>query len=352
MTLRRYEVVTFICPIFVTGGTEAVHQACLALNEAGQPAQIAYVNEGATIARDGNVLHCHAPPRNICLDAFANSRPVVATRVDLRPDCLVIVPEVFALTFDDFLPATFAVWWLSVDNMFHHNPAMLDPATRDRFFARREFLHLYQSHYARAFLRQMQAAQLFALGDVTSEVFTAEVPRRPNQGRAILFNPAKGAALAERFFQLHPELRPFPITGMSKAEMATVFRANGIYIDFGTLPGKDRIPREAAACGALCFLHNVGAGRDSADFPVPDFFRFDEAEIMSGALGARVRAAQAAPDVFWPQQESFRQGIFWEDASFHDEVARLLGAYRPGVRDPKDTRAAHGLGSATVLAVA
>src|ERR1700712_367332 len=155
MSFETFETITFICPIFVTGGTEAIHQACVAFTQAGKPAQIAYLNEGATITRAGDLIECHAPAQNRCVEAFRHYQPVVADRIVLSPSNLVVVPEVFALSFDDFLPATFGVWWLSVDNMFNHNREMLDEATRSRFFARQDFVHLYQSHYARQFLRQV-----------------------------------------------------------------------------------------------------------------------------------------------------------------------------------------------------
>jgi disulfide oxidoreductase YuzD len=41
-----------------------------------------------------------------------------------------------------------------------------------------------------------------------------------------------------------------------------------IYIDFGHHPGKDRIPREMAACGCIVITGNEGTSASDVDVPV------------------------------------------------------------------------------------
>jgi hypothetical protein len=85
------------------------------------------------------------------------------------------------------------------------------------------------------------------------------------------------------------------------------------------------MPREAAACGAVVFVRARGAGRFIEDFPLPDFYRFDEGDIGSGELHRRVAAVYADPERYWIEQESFRTAVRWEKTVFYDEVRKLLG---------------------------
>jgi len=52
------------------------------------------------------------------------------------------------------------------------------------------------------------------------------------------------------------------------------------YIDFGAQPGKDRLPREATACGCPSFIMNTGAGLNNSDFPRAKYFRFKAYQLF------------------------------------------------------------------------
>jgi hypothetical protein len=100
------------------------------------------------------------------------------------------------------------------------------------------------------------------------------------------------------------------------------------YVDFGHLPGKDRLPREAAASGAVVFVRKAGAGRFADDFPIPDFFRFDDDDVASGELFRRIAAVQESPQRFWADQAAFRDGIRSERDGLYDQLLALRGLDR------------------------
>jgi hypothetical protein len=327
MILKHMKRVTFLCPAMTTGGPEAIHQAAQVLNEQGCPSDIAYYGgDGTLTVRDGR-MEITPPTDNPCLTAYAEYEPIPCRSALLRPHHLIVLPEVLTEQLASFGRAGLAVWWLSVDN----SPVATDPALQRVLAANRGVKHLYQSAYAADFLHRLGLAGA-PLGDFTTAEFTAHGPTGPNSEPAITFNPAKGADLAAAFFAAHPSLSATPIRGMSRVETAQVFRRALTYVDFGHLPGKDRLPREAAASGTIVFLRNQGAGRFDDDFPVPDFFRFTEDDVASGELFRRILAVQEDAGQYWHQQQPLRDRIHAERDTLREEVRRLLGR-APGSPD-------------------
>jgi len=321
--LKHIKRVTFLCPVLTSGGPEAIHQAAQAFNEAGLEADIAYFGNGGRVSVRGDQLVCTPPSSNPCLDVYAQYGPVACQGLPMRERHLVVLPEMLAGEFAVFKRASVAVWWLSVDNAFKTTTLL----SRQALLRDRTVLHLHQSAYAEDFLRHGGVTSS-PLSDFTTPEFTDHEPLGPNSGPEIAYNPAKGADLAHRFFAAHQEHVPVPIEGMSRAETAQVFRRTAIYVDFGHFPGKDRMPREAAASGAVVFLRNMGAGGFHDDFPVPDVFRFTDEDVASGELDRRIEAVHEDREGAWAQQEPFRQAICSERAELAAQVRMLRGKHR------------------------
>ena len=326
MLLGRFNTVSLVCPPVVTGGVEAIHQLAELLNGFGVPCWITFWKGKSARAGDRMVFPSFDTERTRA--AYARYHPVTRWEVEMQPDHLVILPEFLHHKPKGFAPASVAVWWLSVDNAFRRNTNLSDPAWREGYFRTNpEIIHFHQSVYAREFLRA-HGVHSHALGDYTDRRFTATIPRGPGEGDRVCYNPAKGLPLAESFFTRHEDVAPLAIADMTKPQVLAAFSRNPIYIDFGHFPGRDRMPREAAAAGAIVFLHNKGAGAVYDDFPVPDFYRFQTGDVASGRLHEQVAAVLADRATHWRAQETFRQEVRWERAGFIDEVCKLLGLRR------------------------
>lgn len=321
MSLGFVKRVTFLCPAVTTGGPEAIHQVAQLLNTEGIRADIAYYGAGGALTLDGGRLRVTPPPLNPAPAAYAHYRPVACEQALLRRHHLIVLPEVLAVQAASFPGASVAVWWLSVDNALVDVP----DTSRRALFADRAVRHFHQSAYAADFLRSAGVPASTPLGDFTDARFTAVVPAGPGADPVVAYNPAKGADLAGAFFTGAPGISPAPIRGMTKDQIVDRLRSTRVYVDFGNLPGKDRLPREAAASGAVVFVRRLGAGRFSEDFPVPDFFRFDEADVHSGELARRVEAVLADPGPSWAQQAGFREEVFAERDTLRAQVRDLLG---------------------------
>ncbi|MGY1649666.1 hypothetical protein [Geodermatophilus sp. SYSU D01119] len=324
MSLRSIKRVSFFCPTEPTGGPEAIHQASQALNAQGMPSDIVYVGNDSHLGMENGRMTYRPPTVNPSLEAFRRYDPVVSRGAVMRKQHLIVLPEVHAGHFGVFRGASVAVWWLSVDNLF----VVTDEFTRRALFSATTVRHWHQSAYAQDFLQRQGIRTSTPLADYTTPEFTDHVPTGPNPSAVIAYNPVKGADLSSAFFSQHPEHRPAPIQGMTKAQIVELLRGTRVYVDFGHLPGKDRLPREAAASGAVVFVRRKGAGAFAEDFPLPDLFRFDDRDVTSGELARRVAAVQADPAAAWAAQADYRRGVLAERDDLHDQVATLIGRRR------------------------
>jgi hypothetical protein len=291
---------------------------------------MAYYGPFSRLELDGDDLRCHLVPSPIP-EYFARYHPSALREARLRPDTLVVFPEV--LTELASVPDPRyqrAVWWLSVDNAILQNSGLLEADYRRRFFADSGLVHLHQSDYARAFLQANSVTRLHALSDYTDPDFIQRSllaignPPISDRSNAICFFPNKGAELASRFIEGRSTMRRpvdfLPIRGMTKAQVRDALFDARIYIDFGNHPGKDRVPREAAIAGAVVLLHAVGAARCFPDHPLPSEYLFTEDDVATGLLHRKVDAILDEPDIHFAQQRGYREAILREEEGFGREV--------------------------------
>jgi hypothetical protein len=324
MSLSRFKRIVLACPVVKTGGPEAIHQLAYTLRSLKLDCSIAYFGQGHSLSLRDGALVCEpasAPESAAYYDRYFPHR---ASRVPLNDETIVIFPEGVATTAAQWRGPT-AIWWLSVDNAERGDRRMTDPAFRAELFRRPEIVHLHQSAYARDFLRAQGAQRLYDLGDYTSELFTLGPKPTVSGTPNCAYNQIKGSELAEAFFATNTAFDGLPLRGYSTAQLKEIFQERMFYIDFGHFPGKDRLPREAAACGSIVFVNRRGAGAMYEDFPLHDMFKFTEADVSSGELARRLEAVAAAPELHFELQASFRDVVFNEKSTFQAQVARHWG---------------------------
>jgi hypothetical protein len=125
-----------------------------------------------------------------------------------------------------------------------------------------------------------------------------------------------------------PEVEFVALAGLSRAELVAHLRAAMVYVDLGAHPGRDRLPREAAACGCVVVVGRRGAGGNAIDVPIPERYRVEtpsrtvSAEPVSQLLGqilgsfAEHQAGMAG----------FREIIRGQRSQFQAEVGALVVA--------------------------
>jgi len=306
------------CKIFIlcaagaiSGGPEALHQLGGALRARGVAASMVYYPSGPQ----------HAVPV-----PYRHYGVAVSPGVADDEASVIVIPEVVTSLAWRFPRARKAIWWLSVDNYFkwqHLNPG---PSVLER---RADFVHLCQSHYARDFLDRRGVGPRLMLTDfLTTEVFRAGVAA----GRvpAVAFNPKKAPETTQRLMAAGGGRIWLPLEGLDKESLAEVLRQVRVYVDFGPHPGRDRIPREAALCGAVVVTGRQGSAAFPGDVPIPDRFRLDEAAVdfdvrALGLIDELLRSDAAFLEAS-EQQAGYRGWIEGNWEGFMHEVDGFIAA--------------------------
>ena len=146
-------------------------------------------------------------------------------------------------------------------------------------------LFVAQSHYAMEILVKSSSTPIFLIGDyIDSSKSIFEKKNRSINSKTklrVCFNPNKGriySAIA-RFF--NKSVQFIPIQGLNDRQLVELYQTCDAYVDFGSQPGKDRLPREAIACNCPSFIRHSGAGFNYSDFPRSKEFRFKISQLLS-----------------------------------------------------------------------
>ena len=322
MLPRRFERIVLLAPDGASGGPEAVHQLRQILSDMGLDAKILLYRNPADLSfASGEITRPFARP----IRDYDRYKPLFTESFALKRDSLVILPEARAALFEQLAPATVAIWWLSTANAFPPGSRLLeDAAYRKRFFADRSIIHLCQTAHSRQLLRDSNGPEGFDLVDYTDERFTLTKPAGPNAGDAIAFNPIKRPQVSTAFFQAFPEFTPLPISGMQKPQVLEALRGVRTYVEFGLNPGKDRLPREAAAAGCIVLTWRDGGSRLFDDMPLGARYKFPLEDVTNGRLAQLLREIAADPQPHWDDQAYYRNYVFTEKALMQVQARRIF----------------------------
>lgn len=309
----------------VTGGPELCHQLADTLNQTGKRAFILYYPFNDQF---------ETPTR------YRRYNTYTASRDDVEPGSIVVMPEVYGSLVGDFPDCVVYFWWLSVGNYFKIvAPTNLDTAPSANV-KRRELQeirrhaarHLYQSDYARTFLESMSMGPTHRLSDQLGDGYLEAIAAPPGWPRQdlVVYNPAKGlyrtrpilGALEKQF---GPKLRVLPLAGMNPYQLRNILGRAKVYMDFGGHPGKDRLPREAAAYGCCVVTNRRGAAGNSVDVPIPDDCKIDDKKPGFERRAARkIMALVTDYDRQAPRFDPYRKVIAAEPAAFAADVAAVF----------------------------
>ena len=269
--------VYLVCPAnFVTGGTELVHQLGRCLIDGGASASLVYYPFDQAAEVPGPFKRYAIP---------------VVRQSEVPDGAIVVVPEIAPWLGKAFPRCQRYLWWMSVDNFFgplswgwrKYLPRALVRALAISRTRKAYGLHLYQSEYARRFLADNRLQPAAALSDYLASEYLDAIANPPTVPREdiVVFNPKKGAAqtaaiAAEIARRGIDGLQLVPLENMSRDEVKDLLSRAKLYIDFGNHPGKDRIPREAAALGACLLANHRGSAGNPVDIAVDDFYKVDD----------------------------------------------------------------------------
>ena len=194
-----------------------------------------------------------------------------------------IIPEVKTARTKYILKGKIIVYWLSVDGYYRRsldapfwkNWNYYRKTLSDRvfLFKLRKYSHLANSYYAKDFLKKKQINS-FELKGYISNFFNGEFDIK-NKKNTILYNPAKDRFHIKKVKKFFPNYNFTALENLDKFELRKLYLSSKIYLDFGTHPGRERMPREAASMGCVILVANRGSVCNDFDVPIENIYKID-----------------------------------------------------------------------------
>jgi hypothetical protein len=317
-----------------TGGPEALHQLVSTLRGLGVQAFLVPRPGTETTPRVEDYAHYDAPE---------------VSAVEDKPGNAVITSEYVVHYLSKFKHADRFCWWLSIDNssLFKEErqaqglweSSRQQRIERAKLTTRRqlkglkrelngtarlmgEINHLAQSHYAWTYLFAKLNVLPTIISDFTPTDLIASVPpvELAERGATIAYNPKKAARITELIQLKLPDAEYIPLTGMTSRQVAEALSRSTIYLDLGYHPGKDRMPREAALCGAVSLVARRGSGAFHQDVPIPWEHKISPIGDITANTVNSVRRVLDDPASSWAAQKDYRAVINLERDTFEREV--------------------------------
>jgi hypothetical protein len=285
-----------------TGGPECIHRLCHKLiNDHDIDASIYYLPPGTK-----DPVHKNYKALNV---------PYVSTIEDIQNTTIVVSDFYPHMTIaQEYKYVDVWIWWLSIDFFYvsyfqekansllifinrlkhkfkkiasnilpevvDHNDyiadAMRNPLNIDLLeisTISRASKNLAQSEYAKVFLKEKGVASEY-LPDLSDPSFFNIIFDKKRKENIVLYNPAKGLLFTRKIISQAKDIKFIPIQNMSRVEMIEMMKIAKVYIDFGSHPGRDRMPREAAMCGCIVITSLRGSAAFNNDVHIPEKYKF------------------------------------------------------------------------------
>lgn len=303
-----------------TGGTELLQQFCNVARSQGVDAKMLYESN---------------PVGSPILEKFGfYGNPYVTEFEDISSNA-IIIPEHFAEKAARVHRAKTSIWWMSVDNYWgaSYHPdgysykdvyrvarrILYRPIHKRNLRVFRTCFHFYQSEYARSYLLNdlhIDQSLVYPLSDYIDLRYREDtlVVKRD----AVLYNPKKGIKYTKRLIAADPSIDWVPLEGYSLDSLINVMQKSKLYIDFGSHPGKDRLPREAAACGCCVLTGTRGAAANDIDIPIDRRLKIDVFDVEE--VLRRIHLLLDNYKAEYVKLLPYRKRIASEKATFEAEV--------------------------------
>lgn len=179
--------------------------------------------------------------------------------------------------------------------------------------AARPINHGTQSYYGQGFVRSALGRDAFMLPEY---VRPARIPLQPRRPNLVLYNGKKGQWKIPELRALVPEADFQPIQDMTYDEVCMALASAALYVEIGHLPGRDRLPREAANLGTPVVMLARGAGYCWADFPIGVKYRIPYTVDWAHRMAPVIREVLADPTEINEVQQEYRELVAAEPEGY------------------------------------
>lgn len=318
-----------VCPAnFATGGTELLHQLCQELSNNNVENYMLYQNANQT----------KTPTPNSFLKYDVK---YVTSYVDAE-DSILVLPETQIHMIDLCKKGKVVIWWLSVDNyLITYGAYIQNDIDLFHLKQRKNIIHFTQSTYAQWFLsNQMGIEESYSLKDyINEDIIRLSQVRGCEENRKNIgvYNPKKGYDAFKPIMEACGDwITWIPLQGMTPTEVAELLCQSKVYVDFGSHPGKDRIPREAAICGCCVITNRLGSAAFQNDVNIPEKYKIEDTSDVNSVV-EKIKDLVANYFDRTSEYEDYRKSILEEQEGFKNDVKNAISILRSNLTISKSS---------------
>lgn len=314
------------CPANIaTGGTELLHQLCFFLTEKGIENYMVYTD---------NQTAMPTPER------FLKYNVKYVTEYVDRYDSVLVLPETQIHQLNICTKGKLLIWWLSVNNYIISYNAVGDKSDIFDLKNKNNAFHFVQSYYAELYVSEiLKIHSCNYLQDyINDDIINAGLQHDNTNPRNnyVLYNPSKGYSnLIHIIEKCRKNIKWIPIKNMSPAEISELMLHSKVYIDFGSHPGKDRIPREAAICGCNIITNTQGSAKYYADVTIPSEYKCENMNDIDNVLSKiydLVDNYETRSCLF----DTYRQNILQEKEQFKKQIDNMIDIFDKSINETNE----------------
>ncbi|MBI2352793.1 hypothetical protein HYV11_00940 [Candidatus Dependentiae bacterium] len=313
----------------VTGGAEALVQLFHELHQAGFTTHMLWISKFSEvkIKYDKGIAY-------LCPNSTNNGPEVyqikyqtksLANDIPLDQSTLVVLPEIWGNYIPLFKNAKIGFYWLSIEYFKSHPESSY---YRSLIFEKKSdpwnCIHFSDAPWISKTIAEW-GIQSYLLEVPISSHYLSTPQQRTKIENSIAYNPAKGFELAINFIKKHQDYYYIPLKNLDEQGVINALDSAKVYIDFGSFPGKDRIPREALTRNCVIFIHNAGCATDFDSFPIDNFFRFTDEEVKNGTLHNKIIYALQHYQEMLALQEPMKKTIIESHENFKNQINTIFG---------------------------
>ncbi len=322
------KTVVILCSNMVTGGPENLCQIYASLKKKGFDVYFLWVGDYSKVIKKykngtwylGKCNDVAAPiyKKNYNVNYLDHDVPLIDST-------LIILPEVWSDFVYFFENAKKMIAWLSISNL--HGSGLSKVChflIENKKLGCLDCLHTSQAPWVQKVLHSW-GAESFLIGDYIPQVYFSKCAAL-KRSNSIAFFPRKGGNFAANFIKKYfNDFNYIKLENLNQQGMINALDLAKIYIDFGNFPGKDRTPREAVLRNCVIFIHNQGCATDFESFPLDDYFRFSEDDILNGTLYRKVQEVLSDYENMLKKQLFFKMQISQEYDLFEEKIQDFFG---------------------------
>ena len=194
---------------------------------------------------------------------------------------------------------------------------------KNRFFNNLSFkdinYHFTQSSYAKKILEN-NGHKTFNISDYLNNDFFKNKYNKSTKENIITYNKTKSTNFMKLILKKNTSIKFVPLINLSKKEMIDILKKSKIYLDFGTHPGKDRIPREAAIMDNCVLVNKKGSAKNNYDIAIPSEFKFNEQYQDIKKINNKINKILLSYDSEYKKFSSYVSKIKNEEKIFVNQV--------------------------------